>query len=100
MDFKMEATMEGQVCVTISPIGLVIGQIAEGEITQPRVLVTGRKDDKIQVEFKKMLGDPKIFERGGCPAYISNDNELNVLYIEEISVIKVVSTVPVNMTIH
>ena len=84
-------TMEKKIVVALTPMGLVIGRMAEGILTRPKVLniIQGEEPGSVRVGFKSILGDPELFFLGDCCYYISENAEISDLYIEATTGIKV-----------
>jgi hypothetical protein len=90
----MKPMFETQICIALTPLGLVIGKMAEGLLTFPRILIVsaGKTANTLSLEFKRIIGDPKLFDIGESPAYVSEDSEMNLLYLEETTGIKLVNS--------
>uniref|UniRef100_A0A6H1ZFZ5 Uncharacterized protein n=1 Tax=viral metagenome TaxID=1070528 RepID=A0A6H1ZFZ5_9ZZZZ len=86
-------TMENKIVIVFTPMGLIIGRMAEGIVTSPRVFIAQKKDDELRIEFKNIIGNPELFFLGGSPYYVSESSELNELYFEAISNIKLVKAI-------
>jgi hypothetical protein len=83
--------MENKIIVVLTPMGMVIGRMAEGTLTSPKVLnvMQGKDPHSVSVSFKSILGDPELFFIGNSCYYISENPEINELYIEAATGIKI-----------
>jgi hypothetical protein len=83
-------TMENKIIIALTPLGLIIGRMAEGIVTSPKVLLIQNVDGAIKIGFKDIIGDPELFFLGSAPYYISENADLNELYFETVTSIKLV----------
>lgn len=83
-------TTENKITIVLSPMGMIIGRMAEGIVTFPRHLVVRKEDQQsINIDFKEIFGNPELFFIGNAPYYFSENSELNELFVETITGIRV-----------
>ncbi len=92
----MPKTLENQICIAITPMGLVIGRISEQELSDPRLMVINKseKGKQIIIQFQKIISEPSLFFLGACASFISENEDINNAYTEDISGIEVVEVIP------
>jgi hypothetical protein len=75
-------TLENRFVISITPMGLVLGKIAEGAMINPRVIETGESKEpgKMAIKFKQLFGNPNEYFYSYGQYYISENSELNELY--------------------
>jgi hypothetical protein len=74
--------MENKIVIILTSHGMIMGKISEGEVINPRAMVTRKETG---VGFSTLVGNPEVFFIGKSPYYISENAELNEKYEEAIN---------------
>lgn len=83
-------TTENKTTIVLTPMGMIIGRMAEGEITKPRRVLFSETEQGVQIQLKEILGNPDVFIIGSCCYYFSESPDLNELYFSAVTGIGIV----------
>ena len=66
------------------------------------LIIERKSNSALNITFHTLIGNPHIFDKGGLCSYSVEDQQLNALYIEEVTGIKLATVVPKDniITLH